>query len=138
MIEKPSELASFGDFRLTERFKMIVSAIQKEPQSSFPRIFSNKAQLEAFYRFMNNERVNSSEIIRASCDETKKKLRKSEPVIAIHDTTLFDFKDSTAIEGLGRTTSKHRKGFFGHFCLASTLDREILGILGLTTWTRLH
>src|SRR3984957_5013571 len=48
-----------GDSRLTRRLNLVVRAIEQKPAASFPKIFPSKAELDAFYRFVNNERVSS-------------------------------------------------------------------------------
>lgn len=128
------------DSRLNVRLNQIQADLEKSPAQSFPLIFHQKKDLAAFYRFVNNERVSSSELIGGMTFRTVEKVccssSEGKDVLAIHDTTAFDFtRHAPFIEGLGRLTSG-KKGFFGHFCIASTPQREILGLLGLMTWTR--
>lgn len=125
------------DSRLRDRFHQVVKAIQQSPGKSFPAIFSSKAELNGFYRLMNNDEVGFSTIMDATYDSTLKGCLESELVLAIHDTTQFLFPGTEPIEGLGRLNQKNgERGFFGHFCIASTLKREILGVLGLNPWVR--
>jgi hypothetical protein len=132
-------MVRLGDLRLEERLKLIASCIQETPHASFPTIFQSKAKLEGFYRFMNNERVLPADLLKSSYEESKNKIQHTKDlVLAIHDTTEFDFSHLSPIEGMGRASKKMGQGFFAHYCIAATVDREILGVLGLKTWTRLH
>jgi hypothetical protein len=127
----------FGDSRLTERFNRVIQDIQDSPNKSFPEIFSSKAKLDGFYRLMNNERVTFDEIMKLTYEDTVQSIKERNLVLAIHDTTAFSFSGVEPIEGLGRLHQKKgNRGFFGHFCVAATLQREIIGILGLAPWVR--
>lgn len=48
-----------GDKRLEERAERIVQRLVENPAASFPNIFSNQAELEAFYRFVENPYIKS-------------------------------------------------------------------------------
>ncbi len=124
------------DSRLDQRLEQIVTSICKNPGGSFPEIFPTKAKLEGFYRFMNNEKVSASTLFNEACKATIQGLpSKKEVILAIHDTSAFDFTKSSSLTSLGRLT-KGRTGFYGHFCIGVNLDREIHGPLGVKTWVR--
>src|SRR5687767_14673634 len=88
--------------RLLDRFHRVVKAIEQAPGKSFPSIFPKKAELDAFYRLMNNGRVSFSDIIASSRDATLNACSSQHLVLAIHDTTQFQFPGVEPIEGLGR------------------------------------
>lgn len=138
LVSTPFQNLKMSDDRLLSRLSQIVDCIKEAPHRSFPAIFKHKSALDGFYRFVNNQRVNASEITHAVCEETANAINRrgnNQLALAIHDTSNFSFAKNSQIEGLGRITNK-QKGFFGHFCIAVTLDREIIGLLGLNTWTR--
>jgi hypothetical protein len=114
---------------------LVCNAIEKNPSASFPNIFGCKAELDGFYRLANNTKVNAQHIWEEACTATVKRARSEPEILALHDTTAFSFPSETSIEGLGRVTDK-TQGFFGHFCVGVNHNRELLGLLGLKTWTR--
>jgi len=128
----------FGDSRLSERLNLALDRIEKDPTMSFPMLFSREKELDAFYRFVNNERITPEPFIRAFTSNAAHKvsqLKSSETVLAIHDTSQFEFASLSQLKGAGRLTG-NKKGFLGHFCLAAKMDHEVLGILDLKTWSR--
>ncbi len=133
---KPSEHSvNFGDSRLTDRFDRIVASFENNPALSFPMIFQNRAGLDGFYRFINNDCVSYEEILRVACKKTIGRIAKENLVVAVHDSTSFDFSHTSNVTGLGRL-SRGKKGFFGHFCVGTDLDRQLFGVLGLEPWSR--
>ncbi len=126
------------DSRMSDRLSQVVCRIQESPGRSFPAIFTEEKELDAFYRLMNNPRMSSEPVIEATRLATEQKVLnspKEDLVLAIHDTTEFQFSSLAALEGMGRVAGE-KKGFFGHFCLAVGMNREVMGLLGLKTWSR--
>lgn len=91
-------------------------------------------ELEAFYRFVNNDRVDFDDILAPHRRATHERALASEDVAVVHDTTTFAF-DAETTEGLGHLTSKTR-GFFGHFALAVDGHGATLGVADAMTWVR--
>jgi hypothetical protein len=128
---------SLGDSRISQRLGQVVGRIQEAPAKSFPTIFGEEKELDAFYRLMNNPRM-KAEVLAQSVhhDAIQAVSNSTDTVLAIHDTTEFSFPSLNALQNQGRVSGT-RKGFFGHFCLAVGMsDRQILGVLGLHTWSR--
>ena len=48
---------ALGDRRLTRRLVDIVSALEEQPDASFPKSLGSGAALETFYRFVSNDKV---------------------------------------------------------------------------------
>jgi hypothetical protein len=123
------------DARLEARYTRIVEKLATSPADSFPDIMDTPAELEAFYRFVNNDGIEAPLLIARAAQETVARARLFADAIVAHDTTEFGF--STMREGLGRVTDSGR-GCFAHFGIAVTADsrREPLGVVGLETFTR--
>ena len=119
-----------GDRRLERRLPRIAQALEEEPRRSFPEALDT-AELEAFYRFVNNDRVTPEAVFAPHRDETVKRCAPEELVVSVADTSTFQF--STSREGLGRYGDRT---FFGHFALALNLEGTPLGVLGMETWVR--
>ena len=59
-----------GDARLDLRLWRIVEALAEKPAASFPESMGSDADLEGFYRFVNNRRVTPSKILAPHMEET--------------------------------------------------------------------
>ena len=104
--------AGLGDERLDARLSRIAVTVASHPEAPFPQIFPTDAELEAFYRFVRNERVTPDAILEPHIQATVERIAEFETVVAVHDTTEFGFNGDR--EGLGRLNRSGR-GFHGHF-----------------------
>lgn len=134
---RPSIIGEFddvdlGDERLNARLRLLAESLGRDPQLSFPDALEDSAELEAGYRFFNNPRIESAEILRPHVVAVGARLRAVQRVLAIHDTTEFVFGGKSAREGL------EGDRFRAHFCLAVSGDgrREPLGVLAIDPWVR--
>ena len=123
------QTASLGDRRLEARLGRVLSRFERGCSSSLPDIFEDDSQLEAFYRFTNNDRVAVDDLLGPHRTETLKRIAQHSTVLAIHDSTVFDFNGHRG-EGLD-FQGKGKSSFMGHFTLAVTADgkRNPLGVL---------
>ena len=55
--------AELGDERRTKRLIKIAAAVECDPGISFPKAMRSDAELEAFYRFINNESFSAARIL---------------------------------------------------------------------------
>jgi len=125
---------NLGDKRLDKRLVSIVNAIIKSPEKSFPEVFGNSAELEGFYRFVENHYVIPENILEHHKKATLERMRKQEVIIA-HDSTEFVFSGKR--KNLGTTSMGKSPSFFGHFSLAiSASNKEPLGIVSLHCFKR--
>jgi len=125
--------AALGDKQRSDRLVRIGEVLARDPALSFPEAMASEGQLEALYRFLNNDDVTFEEIIRPHAKSTVERCRAHARVLVLHDTTPLQFDGKRT--GLGRlhTTAK---GFFLHASLAVTVDRAPLGIIGAETLLR--
>lgn len=129
------EGAAFGDVRLTQRLKLVVDAAAERPDASIPEQAVSDAAMEATYRFLGNERVQYEKILKPHIACTVRRCADAKLVLAIHDSTAFEFDSESEIrDELGWLTPS-RRGFIGHFALAVSSEgaRRPLGLLGLGT-----
>lgn len=130
--------ASFGDIRLTGRLGTIVEAAAAKPSESFSRQAPSAAALEATYRFLGNPRVRHEQVLAPHIACTVERAAEAGLVLALHDTTSFEFDpDSLIRDELGWLT-RTKRGFLGHFALCVSADglRRPLGLLGLSVLFR--
>ncbi|MCK6538192.1 MAG: hypothetical protein L6Q84_34905 [Polyangiaceae bacterium] len=128
--------AELGDRRLTTRLERIVQAADANPSESFPDMMGSDAELEGFYRFIRNDKVDFEEVLRPHVRATVARMGEHREVLVVHDTTEFRFLGNKR-KGLGRVGSAGQ-GFLGHFSLAVVPGeaREPLGLLVVQPWTR--
>ena len=134
--------AELGDARLEKRVLKIADTLAAMPDESFPTLTSNDSELEAFYRFFNNEKVEAELVLAPHFRETARRaaLELEKSVVVIHDTTAFSFGGQTKRKGLGRlkTGSEHAvQGFYAHMALVSSIETGApLGVLGVVPVVR--
>lgn len=130
----------FPDERLSRRLEKIVDALQERPDEGFPRAMKTRADLEGFYRFVENDRIAYDDILAPHAEATLDRAKKHKTTLCLHDTTSFVFGGNRS--GLGRTRSgsgpNAGRGFLGHFSLAVSADSraEPLGVFALAPWVR--
>lgn len=129
--------ANLGDARLNLRLQRIVDFLAEKPAASFPEAMGNDAGLEAFYRFINNDRVTPNGILSPHFGETSVRSSVARTVLALHDTTEVHYEGEQVRAGLGRVSGV-KQGYFAHVALAVSADglREPLGLLGVSTYSR--
>jgi hypothetical protein len=129
--------ATLGDARRVARLKMLASALEEDPSASFPEAVEDEAALEGTYRLLSNEAVNAEDILAGHYRQTVERAEQEDLVLAVHDTTFFDFSASAPREGLGYLRGKGQ-GFLGHFTLlvAPGEIRRPLGVLAMQTLVR--
>ncbi|HEY2509319.1 MAG TPA: IS4 family transposase [Polyangiaceae bacterium] len=128
--------AEFGDARLSARLGRVVEAVMAAPDQSFPSLFDDSG-LEAAYRFFNNDRVSSEQILAPHAAATVRRMSEQDVSLVVHDTSTMSFDPDGARRGLGRIRSTGQ-AFFAHVSLALSGDggRTPLGVLGLSHHVR--
>jgi IS4 transposase len=126
--------APLGDHRRSARLERIGERLALDPAQSFPGAMASEGQLEALYRFLNNEEVSFANILRPHAVMTAKRCEDHNEVLVLHDTTSMEFVGER--QGLGRLQTRARRGFFLHASLAVTAARQPLGVLAAETWVR--
>lgn len=127
-----------ADLRLEKRAKLCVDRIQRNPDLSFPDIFSAPGELLGFYRFINNKSLNNEMLFGAYLEATKQRCHGKDDILVLHDTTVIK-PSRKSVEGLSPVyRSVSSQGFLSHLSLAVASDgpRVILGPCGLYNWTR--
>jgi hypothetical protein len=121
--------ADFGDPRRSKRAGLVMSRLSRAASFSLPRALGSEAELEAAYRFMNNDEVTFEAALAPHIEATAEKARQVREVLAIHDTTECSFPNLDP-EELGYLQTG-KAGFRLHETLALDTEtwRRPLGIL---------
>lgn len=137
ILSKEMNAARFGDERLSKRLGQIVDLVARKPAEGFPSALGTEADVEAFYRFLSNEKVSHQKILAPHIQATVSRVLKLDEAVIVHDTTVFQFGGDAKRDGLGITTT-HSQGFYAHFALAvsNSNSHRPLGVAGLRTFCR--
>lgn len=127
-----------GDARLDKRLKVLTEQLNAMPTAMLPQALSSWSSLKAGYRFMNNAHVTQKAIIETERQETLQRLSNMPAgmVLAVQDTTSFNFGNRPALEGLGVLEDNQTPGFFAHTTLAVSEKGVPLGVLDQQVWSR--
>lgn len=128
--------ADFGDARLTQRLLQLIECLSDHPEASIPQACETWAMTKAAYRFFTNPRVSPAAIVAAHRATTVQRVAEHSLILAVQDTTTFNFTLHRQTQGLGPIGQAGLSGFFLHSCLAVAPDGVPLGLLGDTTWVR--
>ncbi len=123
--------------RIDDRLNFCIEKMAKFPSKSFPQIFSNSAELEGFYRAINNDRVCVNDLNSALCEDTLSRIPASlAELIVIHDTTKVSPK--SGCDEFGPLTSADNRGFFSHVSLITDLSKVpiVYGSADIFFWIR--
>jgi len=111
--------------------------ISESPQSHINKACGDWSDTKAAYRFFQNNNVNYQDIIEAHAQSTKERASQEETILAIQDTTYYNYTHHPKTEGLGvlsRFKGKHKDeiltlGLYMHTTLGITTAGLPLGIL---------
>jgi hypothetical protein len=134
-VEEEYRGGDLGDERRDARLVRIGQRLEDEPSRGLPTLMGSDAELEAFYRFINNGAFDAEDILEPHVRRTLERCRAESVVLAIHDTTQFDFPGEDR-DGLSYTT-EGKNGFLAHVSLYASFNQSIpLGVGHVFTWTR--
>ena len=122
-LKKDFEGAELGDARRSDRLVRVVESVAEKPGIGFPKALGSRAELEAFYRFVNNDAFDAAAVSKPHRTATLcRALASDEDVAVIHDTTVVEFRGEGTRDGMGYTSAVNRQGFLAHvsLCLGAT------------------
>lgn len=133
-----------SDQRLGKRLALLIERFVNSPESSINQACGNWAETKAAYRFFQNDRISYREITRSHIEATKERCIKYSTVLAIQDTTYFNYSNHPETKGLcplSRNKGKHKddivtQGLIMHSTLAVSTDGLPLGILDQEIYSR--
>jgi IS4 transposase len=127
--------ADLGDLRRDARLEVVVRAIANDPKSSFARLNATEADREAFYKFIRNQHIDSSDMLAPHVERTVERAGKARRVLVLHDTSEIRVEDDAEIDSFLQPS---RRGFLMHTSLVVDANRERspLGVVNLETIER--
>lgn len=122
---------------LRKRFSRILQIASAHPDKSFPQMSESRSELEAVYRFFNNESVEPELLLEPHLEATLERCKQLGRVLAIHDTSGISYGGQETREGLGLLNDKGH-GYYLHLTLLLSADhqRVPLGVGGYEALVR--
>jgi hypothetical protein len=126
-----------GDQRLNERLGILLEAFADRPNLSIPAACGGRNELEAAYRFCDNDHVTHEQILQTHYDATRKRCVHQKVVVCAQDTTELDFsRPHQQVQGAGPLDASTRRGAFLHLNEAFAEDGTPLGAVWSKIWAR--
>lgn len=124
-----------GDKRLDKRAVLLAERLAEKPTASIPGACNGWAETQAAYRFLAQEELEWSDILRPHWECTEQRMRAHPVVLCLQDTTELDF-NGQSIEGMGPLSYEAQRGMYLHPTYAVSPVREPLGVLDAWMWAR--
>lgn len=123
---------SLGDPRLSRRAVALVERAAQAPAMSFPDMMPTGAELEAAYRFFQNDYVTPEKLLAPHVNATLRRARAHKTVTIASDTVALSYGGTR--KGLG-ALSAGGCGYYAHVSLAIGADEERapLGVVGVVS-----
>lgn len=142
--EKEFEMLDLEDERLNQRLIKISQQISENPQSPINKACGNWGDAKAAYRFFQNQNVNYQTIVGTHTDMTKIRSEQENTILAIQDTTYYNFSNHPKTQGLGilsRFSGEHKNeiltlGLCMHTTIGITPEGLPLGLLDQNIFSR--
>lgn len=132
---KEFEGIDLGDKRLDKRAVLLLERLAQKPTASLPGACNGGSETQAAYRFLAQEELEWSDILRPHWACTRERMSQHPVVLCVQDTTELDF-NGQAIEGLGPLSYEAQRGLYLHPTYAVSPVREPLGVLDAWMWAR--
>ena len=131
-----AELATINlnDKRLDRRGRKLADDLGRQPSASINQACEDWADSKAAYRFFANQSVTPEQILAPHTQRTVERMRDQTVVLAVQDTTFFNYTHHPETQGLGEigTKKQDQRGFGLHSTLAVTPHGQPLGLLTQT------
>jgi len=117
--------------RLNRRCLKLAEDLSQQPSASINQACEDWADSKAAYRFFGNEGVMPEQILSPHTGRTQMRMQGYAVVLAVQDTTFFNYTGHPQTKGLGEigTKAQNQRGFGLHSTLAVTPQGQPLGLL---------
>ena len=129
--------AEFGDERLTKRLGKVIEELGAKPNMSVPAATHGRAEMEAAYRFFDNDKISLEKILQPHIEATHERIAQTDVALLVQDTTDLDLtRPNQQVKGAGRLEGETRRGVFFHPLVAFNSHGVPLGVAWQKHWTR--
>lgn len=117
-----------------QRAAKLVRAMAEHPAWSFPNLLPHPSELEAGYRFFNNEKVTPEALLKPHAEASFRRAAElKRTVCVVHDTTELRF-GGEAREGLGYLSGNGQGMLLHASMLVDPVERMPLGVVSAQYW----
>jgi hypothetical protein len=128
--EEEAGSLDLGDERLDERAVELLSSLGNRPNLSIPSACRGRAEMQAAYRFFDNDKVTFDNLLAPHVQQTLGRMARHPVVLLVNDTTEIDLtRPQQQVAGAGELDGA-RQGVLLHLLHAFTPDNTPLG----TAW----
>jgi hypothetical protein len=129
--------ADFGDKRLDRRLGTLIEELGANPNLSIPAATHGRAEMEAVYRFFDNDKVSPEKILQPHIQATQDRISQNDLVLLVQDTTELNLtRPQQQVRGAGPMDCEARRGAFWHPLQAYNIEGLPLGTVWQETWVR--
>jgi len=125
-----------GDSRINARTANIIDNFYKSIGSSIPQSMTSRSEVQACYRFLENDLVSPEGILEPHLQSTMERAKDHPVVLLPSDTSSIDYTGKNSIKDLGILEGKHSQGLLLHATIAITPGRICLGVTDAQMWAR--
>ena len=119
--------ADFGDERLDERVAIVLSSLGNRPNLSIPSACAGRAEMQAAYRFFDNEKVSFEKVLAPHIERTLERMAEQEVALLADDSSEIELdRPEQQVEGVGELDGS-RLGILVHVMHAFTPEGTPLG-----------
>ena len=127
----------FRDERLTDRMVEIGTKLGHRPTLSIPAALETRTEMEAGYRFFDNDKVTPNRILATHRQRSVERILQQPVCLLVQDTTEIELtRPSQQVEGAGPLSAESRRGAYLHPLVAFTPEKLNLGTVWQKMWSR--
>lgn len=126
-----------GDKRLNRRLGKLIAELGAKPNLSIPAATHARKEMEAAYRFFDNDKVSPAKILGPHIDATLERISQTDFVLLVQDTSELDLtRPNQQVKGAGPMDCEARRGAFVHPLMAFDAEGLPLGTVWQKSWAR--
>lgn len=128
------------DRRHRERLLMVARDFYAQPQANIPQACQSRAKTKAAYRLFGHNAVTMEAILSSHYHSTMERIARAnmEIVLAVQDTTSFNYDTHPDMEGLGPINKRvdGAQGILMHDTMAYSAAGTAMGLVDIQVWAR--
>ncbi len=130
-------MCELGHGARLNRLLRVSAALVQDPAASIPRVFGDRAQARAMYRFMANDSVSHASILAGSTDVILRECARQGRILVVQDTTHISLGGREEREDFGPVGDMlSPQGFLVHSAFVLDDQSRPLGVLAQKVWAR--
>lgn len=136
-VQEEMATAHLQDQRLNRRLRKVLSDLGDRPAASIPAACGGHAEMTAAYRFFDNPKVTSAQVLEPHFAATRQRLAAQPVAVLVPDTSELQMtRPSQQVVGAGPLDGGTRRGALVHPVAVFTPDGTPLGTVAMKIWTR--